>query len=398
MTSHTWLVTGGAGFIGSNYVRWVLHNRPDVRVVVFDKLTYAGSLENLKDLPGHPSDDRYVFVRGDIAGTSEVRSAFETFTPTAILNFAAESHVDRSIDGPRAFVDTNITGTFELLEAARTQFAELSSADRAAFRFLHVSTDEVYGSLGAEGYFTEETPYAPNSPYSASKAAADLLVRAYHRTYGLPTLTTNCSNNYGPLQFPEKLVPLMVLNALEGKPLPIYGDGGNVRDWIFVEDHCAGIVRALESGEPGEQYAFGGNSERSNLQVVDGICDALETLRPAAKNDALQRQGIDNYHDLKSFVEDRPGHDRRYAIDSSKSARTLGWSPAHRFEAALTQTVAWYLDNEAWRLAIQAEGDQRSRQGLSAATQGKPEIDSSSTESPHATSTKSKSKSKGTRS
>lgn len=372
MISQTWLVTGGAGFIGSNFVRWALEHRPDVRVVVLDKLTYAGSLENLRDLPD-PS--RFEFLRGDIGRADDVVAAFDAHAPTAILNFAAESHVDRSIDGPRAFVDTNIGGTFELLEAARARFASLPLDAREAFRFLHVSTDEVYGTLGAEGYFTEDTPYAPNSPYSASKAGADLLVRAYHRTYGLPTITTNCSNNYGPYQFPEKLIPLMVLNALEGKPLPIYGDGGNVRDWIYVTDHCEGIVRALEGGTPGEQYAFGGDSERSNLQVVDALCEALERLRPAATNDALKRQGKDEYRDLKSFVEDRPGHDRRYAIDAGKSLRTLGWSPAHTFEEALEETVGWYLEHEAWRLAIQAEGDARTRQGLRAETKGAPEGD-----------------------
>ncbi|MBJ22468.1 MAG: dTDP-glucose 4,6-dehydratase [bacterium] len=382
MNPQTWLVTGGAGFIGSNFVRWILENRPQVRVVVLDKLTYAGSLENLRDLPNASDGDRYAFVRGDIASATDVRSIFETFAPTAVLNFAAESHVDRSIDGPRTFIDTNIVGTFELLEAARARFAELPDAERDAFRFLHVSTDEVYGSLGAEGYFTEDTPYAPNSPYSASKAAADLIVRAYHRTYGLPTITTNCSNNYGPLQYPEKLIPLIVLNALEGKPLPIYGDGGNVRDWIYVGDHCAGIARALEAGHPGEQYAFGGNSERSNLQVVEGICSALESLRPAGKNAALRSKGIDSYHELKSFVEDRPGHDRRYAIDSSKSERELDWRPSFDFESALERTVAWYLEHEAWRLAIQAEGDERSRQGLSAGTRGDPESDAPPTSSP----------------
>ncbi|MBB84766.1 MAG: dTDP-glucose 4,6-dehydratase [Deltaproteobacteria bacterium] len=367
MISQTWLVTGGAGFIGSNFVRWVLEHRPDVRVVVLDKLTYAGSLENLRNLPGN---DRYAFVRGDIARADDVAAAFVDHAPTAILNFAAESHVDRSIDGPRAFVDTNLCGTFELLEAARARFASLSPQEREPFRFLHVSTDEVYGTLGAEGFFTEETPYAPNSPYSASKAGADLLVRAYHRTYGLPTITTNCSNNYGPYQFPEKLIPLMVLNALEGKPLPIYGDGGNVRDWIFVTDHCEGIVRALEDGVPGEQYAFGGSSERSNLQVVDALCNAIERLRPAADNEAMKRQGLDDYHTLKSFVEDRPGHDRRYAIDASKSLAELGWSPGHTFEDAIAQTVGWYLENEAWRRAIQDEGDARARQGLSTETKG----------------------------
>jgi len=262
MTVQTWLVTGGAGFIGANFVRWALEHRPAIRIVVLDKLTYAGSLENLRDLP---APDRFEFVRGDIADAKAVSAVFETHRPDRILNFAAESHVDRSIDGPGAFIETNIVGTFVLLEAARARFARLSAAEREAFRFLHVSTDEVYGTLGETGFFTEDTPYAPNSPYSASKASADLLVRAYHHTYGLPTITTNCSNNYGPLQFPEKLIPLMILNALEGHPLPIYGDGGNVRDWIYVEDHCAGIARALEAGRLGEQYAFGiaqGNGNR----------------------------------------------------------------------------------------------------------------------------------------
>ena len=366
MTSQTWLVTGGAGFIGSNFVRWVLERRPSVRVVVLDKLTYAGSLENLRDLPiSEPHASRFEFVHGDIAQAVDVRNVFESFRPTHILNFAAESHVDRSIDGPRAFIDTNIVGTFELLEAARCHFAILPENEKDIFRFLHVSTDEVYGSLGPDDYFTETTPYAPNSPYSASKASADLLVRAYHKTYGLPTITTNCSNNYGPLQFPEKLIPLMVLNALEGKPLPIYGDGGNIRDWIYVEDHCAGIVRALEAGQAGEQYAFGGSSELSNLQVVDAICTGLESLRPAASNEALKSQGIGSYTELKSFVEDRPGHDQRYAIDASKAKRELGWTPEFDFQTALEQTISWYLDHEEWRYAVQAEGDTRSRQGLS---------------------------------
>ncbi len=362
MSQKTWLVTGGAGFIGSNFVRWTLEHRPDVRVVVFDKLTYAGSLENLRDLP---DAGRFEFVRGDIADRNDVRVVLESHSPTEILNFAAESHVDRSIDGPRAFIDTNIVGTFELLEAARHHFATLSNAEKERFRFLHVSTDEVYGSLGEEGYFTEDTPYAPNSPYSASKASADLLVRAYHHTYGLPTITTNCSNNYGPFQFPEKLIPLMILNALEGKPLPIYGDGGNIRDWIYVDDHCAGIVCALESGRPGEQYAFGGESELSNVQVVDAICEGLEALRPARDNTAMARQGLTDYSELKCFVEDRPGHDRRYAIDASKARNELAWAPSYDFSTAIRRTIDWYLEHDDWRRAVQAEGDSRSRQGLS---------------------------------
>lgn len=370
MPGQTWLITGGAGFIGSNFVHWTLENRPETRVVILDSLTYAGSLENLREVTDDP---RFAFERGDIADPSDVARVFDLHRPTQILNFAAESHVDRSIDGPRTFIDTNIRGTFELLEAARQRFADLSPVDRETFRFLHVSTDEVYGSLGDSGFFTEETPYAPNSPYSASKASADLIVRAYNRTYGLPTLITNCSNNYGPFQLPEKLIPLILLNALEGKPLPIYGDGGNVRDWIYVEDHCRGIARVLESGRLGEQYLFGGHSERSNLQVVDAICDALETLRPATENAALREQGVSSYKDLKSFVEDRPGHDRRYAIDSSKSERELDWLPEIEFESAIVRTVEWYLEHQAWREAIQAEGDVRDRRGLSAPTKGAPE-------------------------
>ena len=365
MDHQTWLVTGGAGFIGSNFVRWALEHRPSVRVVVLDKLTYAGSLENLRDLPCPGSDaDRFEFVRGDIAEARDVRSVFESQRPTHVLNFAAESHVDRSIDGPRAFIDTNIVGTFELLEAARKHFAELPKVEKENFRFLHVSTDEVYGSLAADGYFTEETSYAPNSPYSASKAGADLLVRAYHRTYGLPTLTTNCSNNYGPLQFPEKLIPLMILNALDGKPLPIYGDGGNIRDWIFVEDHCDGIVRALETGRIGEQYAFGGDSELSNLQVVDAICDGLESLRPAAENEAMSQQGLKRYAELKSFVEDRPGHDVRYAIDASRLRSELGWRTSVEFREGLDRTVAWYLEHSEWCEAVQSGSYRRERLGL----------------------------------
>jgi dTDP-glucose 4,6-dehydratase len=362
--SDTWLVTGGAGFIGSNFVRWALEHRPSTRIVVLDKLTYAGSVENLRDLPNAA---RFELIEGDIASTDDVAAAFAHARPTHVLNFAAESHVDRSIDGPRAFIETNIRGTFELLEAARARLGELPEADRKGFRFLHVSTDEVYGTLGETGYFTEDSPYAPNSPYSASKASADMLVRAYHHTYGLPTLVTNCSNNYGPHQLPEKLIPLMLLNALEAKPLPIYGDGSNVRDWIYVIDHCEGIVRALEEGRVGEQYAFGGNSERTNLEVVDAICDALETHRPARENEAMRARGLDSYRDLKSFVADRPGHDQRYAIDASKVDAELDWRPRFDFDGAMRETVAWYLANEAWRQAIQAEGDVRDRRGLEAA-------------------------------
>ena len=365
MADKAWLVTGGAGFIGSNFVRWALANRPEIRVVVLDKLTYAGSLENLREVA---DADQFTFIEGDIGSRETVRRVFAEHQPSQIIHLAAESHVDRSIDGPRTFIDTNIVGTFELLEAARGRYAALPDPEKKSFRFLNVSTDEVYGSLGTEGYFTEETPYAPNSPYSASKASADLLVRAYHQTYGLPTITTHCSNNYGPLQFAEKLIPLMILNALDGKPLPIYGDGGHIRDWIYVEDHCDGIVRALEIGRVGEQYAFGGENELSNLEVVDAICDGLESLRPASENEAMKRQGRKRYAELKSFVEDRPGHDRRYAIDASKAKRELDWKPEYEFKTAIIRTIAWYLEHDEWRRAIQLEGDSRARRGLSAHT------------------------------
>ncbi len=287
---------------------------------------------------------------------------FDAERPRAILNLAAETHVDRSIDGPRPFIDTNIVGTFVLLEAARRYCAALDADARAAFRFLHVSTDEVYGALGPEGLFSEETPYAPNSPYAASKASADHLVRAYFHTYGLPILITNCSNNYGPYQFPEKLIPLMLLNALDGRPLPIYGDGGNVRDWLHVEDHCDGILLALDKGRPGEKYNIGGNNERTNLQVLASLCDALETCRPAADNPAVREAG--GYRALWRFVEDRPGHDRRYAIDASKIRRELGWLPRYRFEEGLRDTVRWYVDHRDWCTRVQAGRYDRERLGV----------------------------------
>ena len=354
-----WLVTGGAGFIGSNFVRHALAHT-DVRVVVLDKLTYAGHLENLAEVADDP---RFHFVRGDIADAAAVDLLFREHQPSAVLNFAAESHVDRSIDEPGAFVQTNVVGTFVLLEAARSHLARLGTAGRDAFRFLHVSTDEVYGSLGETGAFHETTAYDPSSPYSASKAGADHLVRAYCATYGVPTVITNCSNNYGPYQYPEKLIPLMTLNALEGRDLPIYGDGGNVRDWLYVEDHCVGIRLALERGQIGEKYNIGGENERTNVQVVDAICAGLEAAVPAAQNPALTQRGVSSYTDLRRFVNDRPGHDRRYAIDAGRIRTELGWRPAHDLETGLAATVRWYLENREWCATVQS-GYDRQRLGL----------------------------------
>jgi dTDP-glucose 4,6-dehydratase len=362
----SWIVTGGAGFIGSNFVRLALAES-DARVVVVDKLTYAGNLRSLEDVADEP---RFHFVQADIADAGAVEQIFREHKPTAVLNFAAETHVDRSIEGPGAFVHTNVVGTFTLLEAARRRLEGLEAGARAGFRFLHVSTDEVYGSLGETGAFLETTPYEPNSPYSASKAGADHLVRAYHATYGLPALITNCSNNYGPYQFPEKLVPLMILNALEGKPLPIYGDGGNVRDWLYVEDHCRGILLALSRGRPGEKYNIGGGNERTNLELVDALCDRLEALLPAADNPALAAAGVDSYRALKSFVPDRPGHDRRYAIDSGKIRRELGWRADHDLDAGLAATLRWYLENREWCEAVQAGRYRRERLGLVGGSSG----------------------------
>ena len=329
------LVTGGAGFIGSNFVlQWLSEQRTPVTVL--DKLTYAGNLENLASVR---QDSRYRFVCGDIVDGALVRRLLDEQRPGAIVHFAAESHVDRSILGPAAFIRTNIEGTFQLLEAAREYWLELPAPQRREFRFLHVSTDEVYGSLTPTApAFTEETAYAPNSPYSASKAASDHLVRAYHHTYGLPVLTTNCSNNYGPRQFPEKLIPLVVQNALKGLPLPVYGDGQNVRDWLYVADHCDGICAVLGKGVPGQTYNIGGRQEMSNLEVVNQICATLDELKPPEKP----------YARLIAFVKDRPGHDRRYAMDITKIERELGWQPRETFASGLRKTIQWYLDNPAW--------------------------------------------------
>jgi dTDP-glucose 4,6-dehydratase len=336
-TNDTILVTGGAGFIGSNFVLgWIEEGRGPV--VNLDLLTYAGNPLNLVSLEGDP---RHTLMRGDICDGELVGSLLRRHRPRAIVHFAAESHVDRSIVSPEAFVRTNVQGTFTLLEQARVYRAGLNEPARAAFRFLHVSTDEVYGTLAAgDPAFSETTAYAPNSPYAASKAGSDHVARAYFHTFGLPVVTTNCSNNYGPYQFPEKLIPLMILNALEGKPLPVYGDGKNVRDWLFVEEHCAAIRKVLESGRPGETYNIGGNSERANIDVVTTICDLVDEMRP--------QPGAEPRRKLITYVEDRPGHDRRYAIDARKIARELAWQPAEKFESGLRKTVRWYLDNGEW--------------------------------------------------
>ena len=336
-THHTplLLVTGGAGFIGANFVLQAVAD--GLRVVNLDKLTYAGNPDTLSSLQ---DDKRHVFVHGDIGDRTLVAKLLAEHRPDAIVNFAAESHVDRSIDGPAEFVQTNVVGTLGLLECARDYWRSLEGTAREAFRFLHVSTDEVYGSLGAEGKFTEQTAYAPNSPYSASKAASDHLVRAFQHTYGLPTLTTNCSNNYGPYQFPEKLIPLVIQKALAGESLPVYGDGRNIRDWLFVGDHCSAIRRVLEGGRIGETYNVGGNAERENIAVVKTICALLDARQPLA--DGRERES------LITYVKDRPGHDRRYAIDPSKLQNELGWSPSQTFETGIAQTVDWYLSHQPW--------------------------------------------------
>jgi dTDP-glucose 4,6-dehydratase len=337
----TILVTGGAGFIGANFILdWI--GAGAEAVVNLDKLTYAGNLASLAGIAKNP---RYTFVRGDIGDAGLLERLFAEHRPRAVVHFAAESHVDRSIHGPAPFIETNVVGTLVLLEAARVAWQRLEGDAKAAFRFVHVSTDEVYGSLGeSDPPFTESTPYAPNSPYSASKAGSDHLARAYHHTYGLPVITTNCSNNYGPFQFPEKLIPLMISNALEGKPLPVYGDGRQVRDWLYVGDHCAAVRSALEKGRPGEVYNIGGGAERRNIDVVHAICDELASARP--------RPG--GYRSLVTSVADRPGHDRRYAIDATKIRSELGWRPRESFESGLAKTVKWYLDNAAWVAGVKS--------------------------------------------
>jgi dTDP-glucose 4,6-dehydratase len=350
------LITGGAGFIGSALVRHLIEHT-DHHVLNLDKLTYAGNLESLHSIA---SNTRYEFVQADIVDQATVSAVLERFRPQAIMHLAAESHVDRSIDGPAAFIQTNIVGTYSLLEATRAYWGTLPAAEREAFRFHHASTDEVYGDLhGVDDLFTETTPYAPSSPYSASKAASDHLVRAWQRTYGLPVLLTNCSNNYGPYHFPEKLIPLVILNALAGKPLPVYGNGQQVRDWLFVEDHARALLKVVTAGEVGQTYNIGGHNEQTNLEVVHAICALLEELAPA------HPAGVARYADLITFVQDRPGHDLRYAIDAGKIERELGWRPEETFATGLRKTVQWYLDNLEWCRHVQDGSYQGQRLGNS---------------------------------
>jgi dTDP-glucose 4,6-dehydratase len=340
----TVLVTGGCGFIGTNLVR-LLVTSGRYRVINLDALTYAANPLSLADLEGNPD---YVFVKGDISDRALVSSLFEKYSPAGVMHLAAESHVDRSIVNAEDFIQTNVVGTYTLLEASRAYWKDLPDDRKSFFRFLHVSTDEVFGSLGTEGYFTEDTPYAPNSPYSASKAASDHFVRAFHHTYGLPAVITNCSNNYGPFQFPEKMIPLMIINAVSGRQLPVYGDGSNVRDWLYVEDHCRAIRTAYEKGALGEVYVIGGSNEQKNINLVNQICAILDEVAPPVEVRQLREQGLKSYRELIRFVTDRPGHDRRYAIDSAKITRELGWQAEVGFEAGLRQTIDWYLSNPEW--------------------------------------------------
>ncbi|MFC0179789.1 dTDP-glucose 4,6-dehydratase [Thorsellia kenyensis] len=349
------IVTGGAGFIGSAVVRHIIDSTND-SVLVLDKLTYAGNLNSLKQFE---NNERFTFVQADICDYTAIQNVFNNYQPDAVMHLAAESHVDRSIDGPSAFIETNIVGTYTLLEATRHFYQSLSNEKKALFRFHHISTDEVFGDLhGTDDFFTETTPYAPSSPYSASKAASDHLVRAWHRTYGLPTLVTNCSNNYGPFHFPEKLIPLMILNALEGKSLPVYGDGGQIRDWLYVDDHAAALYTVISKGKVGETYNIGGHNERKNIDVVKTICSLLEELVPNKPSK------IQKYEDLITFVTDRPGHDVRYAIDASKIDKELGWKPKETFESGIKKTVIWYLENQDWWQQVKDGSYQGERLGV----------------------------------
>jgi dTDP-glucose 4,6-dehydratase len=350
--SKRYLVTGGAGFIGANYIHFVLQSEPEASVLNVDNLTYAGNLDSLSEVRHKP---QYHFSECDISDPEGISKNLDDFQPDTIVHFAAESHVDRSIDGPDLFVQTNINGTYNLLKQAKSYWQQLSEKKKTGFRFLHVSTDEVYGSLTDDGYFTEETPYAPNSPYSASKAASDHLVRSWFHTYQFPVLTTNCSNNYGPYQFPEKLIPVIIFNALNGKPLPIYGDGSNIRDWLYVTDHCKAIHQVIQSGKIGETYNIGGNNEKTNLQVVKAICTLLDEFEPRSNG---------TYQDQITFVVDRPGHDKRYAIDANKIQQDLGWLPEESFESGMRKTVRWYLDHKEWVENILSGGYRLERIGL----------------------------------
>lgn len=353
MDHSTVLVTGGAGFIGSAVVRYLV-KETSATVITLDALTYAGHRANLSPVASNP---QHHFEQGDIADADLVRALFRRYQPDAVLHLAAESHVDRSIDGPAAFMQTNIIGTYTLLEAARAYWENLGSEKKEAFRFVHVSTDEVYGELGDEGYFTESTSYDPSSPYSASKASADHLARAWHRTYGLPVVITNCSNNYGPYQYPEKLIPVVILNAIDGEPIPVYGTGENVRDWLYVQDHVRALLTVLAEGQPGETYNIGGRREKQNIEVVRSICDTLEDLRPSSRPDG--------YRGLITFVDDRPGHDWRYAIDCSKIEEELGWTPRETFETGIRKTVRWYLQNRDWCERVLGE-EEMERRGTTA--------------------------------
>ena len=347
------IVTGGSGFIGSNFIRFILSNGYADKIIDLDKLTYAGNPQNLLK---YDNDKRYAFVQGDICDQELVQELFLLHKPDVIINFAAESHVDRSIDGPSDFIRTNISGTYTLLQKSLRYYQSLTKEDQKSFRFHHISTDEVFGSLDNDGIFTEETPYDPSSPYSASKASSDHLVRAWHRTYGLPIIISNCSNNYGPYQFPEKLIPLMILNCLQEKPLPVYGTGENIRDWLFVDDHCDAIHTIIEKGEIGETYNVGGNNEFKNIDIVKTICNLLDNIRPS--------ENLKSYQELITFVKDRPGHDLRYAIDSSKLQNKLGWSPKETFETGIRKTIDWYLDNKTWWQEIQNNTYQQERLGV----------------------------------
>ena len=348
-----YIVTGGSGFIGTNFIRFMLVNGFAERIINLDKLTYAGNPQNLLE---YDNDKRYAFAQGDICDQELVQELFILHKPDVVVNFAAESHVDRSIDGPGDFVKTNISGTYVLLQEALRYYKSLNNQQQSRFRFHHISTDEVFGSLEEDGFFTEETSYDPSSPYSASKAASDHLVRAWQRTYGLPVIISNCSNNYGPYQFPEKLIPLMIINCLNEKPLPVYGTGENIRDWLFVDDHCDAIHTIIEKGEIGETYNIGGNNEIQNIDIVKTICNLLDNIRPS--------ENLKSYQELITFVKDRPGHDFRYAIDSSKLQNKLGWTPKETFEMGIRKTIDWYLDNKTWWQDIQNNTYQQERLGV----------------------------------